>query len=153
MARKNASKLSAHDLTFIAAAVKQDRTYNLGAMIAQHLALNREKGSICGGLMASRLLAFHGVAPHALDLAFSSRRLDLNSMIQHQFVSPDSEHDHLLYEISFWKKARRVIQTNRTLKLPAPLLDFSGRRSLSLLEPELDAYIAEQDQQAEGGGG
>jgi hypothetical protein len=83
LARKNASKLSAHDLTFIAAAVKQDRTYNLGAMIAQRLALNREKGSICGGLIASHLLAFHGLAPHALDLAFSLRRLDLNSMIQH----------------------------------------------------------------------
>jgi hypothetical protein len=40
---------------------------------------------------------------------------------------------------------------NKSVSLP--LSDFSGRRSLSLLEPELDAYIAEQDQQAEGDGG
>src|SRR3954464_6803712 len=38
MARKSASKLSSHDLAFIAAALKQDKTYNPGALIAQHLA-------------------------------------------------------------------------------------------------------------------
>jgi hypothetical protein len=68
LARKSASKLSLHDLAFIAAALRRDRTYHLGALIAFCLDINHEKGGICGGLIASRLLALHGVVPHFRDL-------------------------------------------------------------------------------------
>jgi hypothetical protein len=68
LARKVANKLSSFDLAFIAAALRGDRTYNLGALIAFSLDVNREKGGICGGLIDSRLLALHGVVPHVLDL-------------------------------------------------------------------------------------
>jgi hypothetical protein len=44
LARKTTNKLSSYDLAFISAALRQDRTYNLGALIAFHLAANREKG-------------------------------------------------------------------------------------------------------------
>ena len=54
LARKNANKLFAHDLAFLSAALRSDRTYNLGALIAHRLYANREKGGICGGLIASR---------------------------------------------------------------------------------------------------
>jgi hypothetical protein len=77
--------LSSCDLAFIAAALRGDGTYNLGALIAFRLDANREKGGICGGLIASRLLALHGVVPHVLDLQFLVERLDLNSMIHHKF--------------------------------------------------------------------
>jgi hypothetical protein len=36
--------------------------------IAFRLAANREKGGVFGGLIATRLLALHGVAPHDLDI-------------------------------------------------------------------------------------
>ena len=150
MARKSASKLASHDLAFIVAALKRDRTYNLGALIAHRLAINREKGSICGGLIASRLLAFHGLSHHELDLAFHIERLDLGSMIQHKFVSFGADRHNLPYEISFWKQSWKLTKTDRTIKLPAPLLfDLSGRESLSLMEPKLDAYIAEHGQHVE----
>jgi hypothetical protein len=68
LARKVASKLSSCDLAFITAALRRDRTYNLGALIAFCLDANPEKGGICGGLIASCLLALHGVVPHILDL-------------------------------------------------------------------------------------
>ena len=55
LARKVANKLSAYDLAFLAAALRKDRTYNLGALIVFRLATNRAKGGICGGLIASRL--------------------------------------------------------------------------------------------------
>jgi hypothetical protein len=58
LARKVANKLSSCDLAFIAATLRGDRTYNLGALIAFGLDVNREKGGICGGLIASCLLAF-----------------------------------------------------------------------------------------------
>jgi hypothetical protein len=64
LARKTASKLSSYDVAFIAAALRCDRTYNLGALIAFCLDANREKGGVCGGLIDSRLLALHGVVPH-----------------------------------------------------------------------------------------
>jgi hypothetical protein len=71
LSRKAASKLSFHDRAFIAASLRHDRTYHLGALIAFRLDVNHEKGGICGGLIASRLLALHGVVPHFLS-RFSS---------------------------------------------------------------------------------
>ena len=58
LARKTARKLSYFDLAFIAAALNRNSSYSLGALIAHRLTTNREKGGICGGLIASRLLAF-----------------------------------------------------------------------------------------------
>src|SRR5215217_4560111 len=87
LARRTGGKLSVPDLAFLAAALQQDRTYNLGALIACRLATNREKGGICGGLIASRLLAMHGVGPHHLDIPLSIEKLDVVSMIKHEFIS------------------------------------------------------------------
>jgi hypothetical protein len=100
-----ASKLSFHDLAFIAAALRRDRTYHLSALIAFHLDANCEKGEICGGIIASRLLALHGVVPHILDLQFPVEKLDLNSMIHHKFVSPHACMNNLTFEITFFKKS------------------------------------------------
>jgi hypothetical protein len=96
--------LSCCDLAFIAAALRGDRTYNLGALIAFRLDANRNKGGICGGLIASRLLALHGVEPHVLDLQFPVERLDLNSTIHHKFVSPNACLTNLTFEITFFQE-------------------------------------------------
>jgi hypothetical protein len=145
LARKTTSKLSSYDLAFISAALRCDRTYNLGVLIAFHLAANREKGGVCGGLIASRLLALHGVVPHDLDLKFPIERLDLTSMIHHKFVSPHACLDSLLFEITIFKEsAWRVDKTDRSVHLPAPLLfNLDHRNGWSLTEDELDAYIEE----------
>jgi hypothetical protein len=113
LGRLQANKLSAYDLAFISAALRQDRTYNLGALIAFCLAANHEKGGVCGGLMASRLLALHGVVPHNLDIQFPIERLDLNSMIQRKFVSSWADLNNLSYEITFFKKSGwRVVKSD-----------------------------------------
>jgi hypothetical protein len=142
LARKNANKLSIHDLVFLAAALQLDRTYNLGALIAFRLATNRDKGGICGGLIASRLLAMHGVEPHPLDVQLSIEKLDIVSMIKHDFVSNWSNLNNLSYEITFFKKKWRVIKSERLVGLPAPaLFNLDSRKSWSVTEDELDAYI------------
>jgi hypothetical protein len=145
LARKTENKLSSYDLAFISAALRKDRTYNLGALIAFHLAANREKGGVCGGLIASRLLALHGVAPHDLDIQFPIERLDVNSMIQHKFVSSQAWLGNLSYEITFLKKsAWRVVKTDRSVHLHAPLLfNLDGRNGWSLTEDELNACMKE----------
>jgi hypothetical protein len=84
----------------MAAALRCDRTYNLGALTAFRLAANREKGGVYGGLIASRLLALHGVVSHVLDLQFPAERLDFNSMLRHKFVSSHACLDNLLFEIN-----------------------------------------------------
>jgi hypothetical protein len=145
LARKTASKLSSYDLAFIATALRRDRTYNLGALIAFRLDANHEKGGVCGGLIASRLLALHGVVPHVLDLQFPLERLDFNSMLHHKFVSPHACLDNMLLEITFFKKSTwKVVKADRSVHLPAPLLfNLDRRNGWSLTEDELDAYIEE----------
>ena len=58
----------------------------LGALIAHRLSTNREKGGVCGGLIASRLLAYHQLSPPLFDVELPVFRLDINSMIRHHFV-------------------------------------------------------------------
>jgi hypothetical protein len=145
---KTASKLTSYDLAFMAAALRCDRTYNLGALIAFHLAANREKGEVCGGPIASRLLALHGVVPHVLDLQFPIERLDFSSMLCHKFVSSHACLDNLLFEITLFKEsAWKVVKTDRSVRLPAPLLfNLDRRNGWSLTEDELDAYMVEHPQ-------
>ena len=148
LARKTANKLSSFDLAFISAAIKRDRSYNLGALIAFRLAANREKGGICGGLIASRLVALHGLVPHHLDLQFPIERLDLNSMIQHKFVSSWASMSELSYEITFLKAGWRKSKSEHVVHLPAPVLfNLDNREGWSLTEEELDTYLGELSQQ------
>jgi hypothetical protein len=120
----------------------------LGALIAFRLDTNRKKVGICGGLIASRLLALHGVEPHVLDLQFPVERLDLNSMIHHKCVSPNACFTNLTFEITFFKKSTwKVAKTDRSVHLPAPLLfNLDRRNGWSLTEGELDAYMEENPQ-------
>jgi hypothetical protein len=117
----------------------------LGALIAFYLDANHEKWGICGGLIASRLLALHGVVPHILDLQFPVERLDLNSMLHHKFVSPHACLNNLTFEITFFKKSTwKVVKTDQSVHLPAPLLfNLDRRNGWSLTKDELDAYIEE----------
>jgi hypothetical protein len=132
----------------MAAALRCDRTYNLGALIAFSLAANREKRGVCGGLVASRLLALHSVVPHVLDLQFPVERLDFNSMLRHKFVSPHACLDNLLFEITLFKEsAWKVVKTDRSVRLPAPLLfNLDRRNGWSLTGDELDASMVKHPQ-------
>ena len=147
LARKNGSKLSIQDLAFLAAALQSNRAYNLGALIAYRLATNREKGGVCGGLIASRLLALHGVEPHHLDIQLPIEKLDIVSMIKHEFVSDSSNLGNLFYKITFYKKTWRTTKkTEKLVGLPAPVLfNLDSREDWSVTEGALNAYI-------EGGG-
>ena len=115
----------------------------MGALIAYRLATNREKGGICGGLIASRLLAMHGVEPHHLDIQLPIEKLDIVSMIKHEFVSDSSNLGNLSYKITFYKKTWRTTKkTEKLVGLPAPVLySIDSRKDWSVTEGELNAYI------------
>jgi hypothetical protein len=90
----------------------------------------------------------HGVVPHDLDIQFPIERLDLNSMIQHKFVSSQAWLGNLSYEITFFKKSGwKVVKSDRSVHLSAPLLfNLVGRNVWSLTEDELAAYMEEHPQ-------
>jgi hypothetical protein len=83
--------------------------------------------------------------PHILDLQFPVERLDFNSMLHHKFVSPHACLSNLTFEITFFKKSTwKVVKTDRSVHLPAPLLfNLDRRNGWSLTEDELDEYIEE----------
>jgi hypothetical protein len=66
-------------------------------------------------------------------------------MIHHKFVSPHACLDSLPFEIAIFKEsAWKVVKTDRSVHLPAPLLfNLDRRNGWSLMEDELDAYIEE----------
>jgi hypothetical protein len=150
LARRTGGKLSVPDLAFLAAALQQDRTYNLGALIACRLATNREKGGICGGLIASRLLAMHGVEPHHLDIPLSIEKLDVVSMIRHEFISDASSLNNLHYRITLYKKSWSITKKiEKLVRLPAPaLFNLDARDGWSITENELNAYIERESRRA-----
>src|SRR3954447_21453062 len=144
LAKKTSGKLSLADLEFLAAAINQDRSYNFGALIAYRFATNREKGGVCGGLIASRLLAYHGVEPHINDLALPIERLDVQAMMQHKFISNCSNTEFLPYVLTFPRVRRwKSKKDKRIVNLPASsLFDLFEREKLSLKVGEVDDYLA-----------
>ena len=134
LARRSAGKLGLSDLAFLA----RDRTYNLGALIAHRFATNREKGGICGGLVASRLLALHCLEPHPRDLLLPIEKLDID-MKRYEFISEVGSLHYLPYTITFPRRKHYLVSTiERIVILPAPLLNLVGRENLSVSEAELD---------------
>jgi hypothetical protein len=83
--------------------------------------------------------------PHILDLQFPVERLDFNSMLFQKFVSPHACLNNLTFEISFFKKSTwKVVKTDRSVHLPAPLLfNLDHRNGWSLTEDELGTYLEE----------
>ena len=127
------------DLAFLAAALRNDKTYDLGALIAYRLTTNREKGGVCGGLVASRLLALHGLAPHPLDFLLPIEKLDIDSMKKHNFIADHGSLHVLPYIITFPKRQYLKVSTIvRTVILPAPPLNLYARENWSVSEAELD---------------
>src|SRR3954467_7073798 len=143
LAKKTSSKFSLADLAFLAAAVKQDRSYNFGALIAYRLATNREKGGVCGGLIASQLLAYHGVGPHCNDLALPIERLDVQAMMHHKFISNCGNTEFLPYVLTFPRAGRwKSKKAKRIVNFPASsLFDLFDREKLSLTMGEVDDYL------------
>jgi hypothetical protein len=81
--------------------------------------------------------------PHFLDLQFPEEKLDLSSMIHHTFISPAASLINLTFELTFFKKTTwKVVKTDRSVRLPAPLLfNLDRRNGWSLTEDELNEYV------------
>ena len=139
LARDNTSNIAAPDIAILAAALKGDYTYNIGALIARRLVTNGEKGPHYGGIYATLIAEHRHRAIRADDFPLPFLRFDLNAMKRHEFVTRTSEFGNLVYMMKFGEV------TTREIRIPAPLLfDFSSRNGWSFTATELDEFVAQQ---------
>ena len=74
------------DLRILRSAVLGDQSYNLGAIGARRLHLNRYNGDFFGGIYATRIANFLGTDIREDDIELPPAYLDFNAMVHHQFV-------------------------------------------------------------------
>ena len=84
-------------------ALYNDKTYSLGAIVAQWLNLNRSKGVVYGGIYAKHL-ARHFEIPIRLDeeeeILLPERYLYYDSMVRHDFLDRDINR-RMIYNLVF----------------------------------------------------
>ena len=99
-------------------ALYNDKTYSLGAIVAQRLNLNRSKGVVYGGIYATRL-ARHFEIPIRLEeeeeILLPERYLDYDSIVRHDFLDSDINR-RMIYNLLFSQGTRE------TITLPGPSL-------------------------------
>ena len=152
--RGESGSLSAPDLTILRHALLADRTFSLGAIVAQRLNLNRSKGPIFGGIYASRLDK-HFEIPIRLDeedeMLLPTRYLDYDSMVAHDFIRKDNDR-RLLYNLVFSQGTCEIIalpasslfdiHSGRYTIMPEDIYRYWGLSQPPAPEPEtpLDPY-------------
>jgi hypothetical protein len=129
LARENTSNISSYHLAFLAHALKNNKTYNLSALIARRLAA---KGPIFGGIIAARVLAHLGLPVDPADELLIPERLDLAAMKLHDFVTTNSNNGHLMYRVVFANEPELEV------RLPQPSLFSVFRGPLSYSREDLD---------------
>ena len=116
--RGNSGNLSVPNIIMLQHALLGDNSFNMGAVVAKRLALNRTKGPIFGGIYASRLSRHFRIPIRHYEKGetiLPSYILDYRSMVAHNFII-QNEDKTLLYNLRFNKKH------NETIILHAPLL-------------------------------
>ena len=74
------------DLSILRSAVLGDKHYNLGAIVARRLHHNRFNGDFFGGIYATRIANFLGIAIREDDIELPPTYLDYEAMVRHHFV-------------------------------------------------------------------
>ena len=110
-----------------------DKSYNLEAIVARRLHLNRFNGDFFGGISATRIANFLGMAIREDDIELPPAYLDFNAMVHHQFV--ERNESPLQYRLIFDR--RRAVH----ITLPAPtLFDHQAKGRYTITREEADEY-------------
>ena len=121
------------DLSILRSAVLGDKYYNLGAIVAHRLHLNRFNGDIFGAIYATRIANFLRIAIREDDIELPHAYLDFNAMVHHQFV--ERNESPLQYRLIFDK--RRVVRI--TLPVPA-FFYYQTKGRYVITREEVDEY-------------
>ena len=121
------------DLSILRSAVLGDKSYNLGAIVARRLQLNRFNGDFFGGIYATRIANFLGIAIREDDIELPPAYLDFNAMVHHQYV--ERSESPLQYRLIFDR--HRVVH----ITLPAPaFFDHQAKGRYTITREEADEY-------------
>ena len=92
--RGNCGNLSAPDIVILCHALFRDDTFSMGAIVAKRLNIKRTKGSILGGIFASRLAAHFNIRIRHYEkeeILLPPVYLDYKSMVAHDFIVKNRE--------------------------------------------------------------
>ena len=78
--------MCAPDLCVLKSVVSGYKGYNLGAIVARRLQNNSRKGNLFGGIYATRVANYLGIAPQEGDMIIPPVYLDSEAMVNHQFL-------------------------------------------------------------------
>ena len=139
LARHNTSNITGPDLAILSAAIDNNASYNIGALIARHLSTNNIRGPIYGGIFASIMLSFARMSVREDDILMNVSRLNLAAMKSHLFVTHDFTLENLKYRLLFAFN----LGNPHFVRLPAPVLfDSIARGGHYFPEGVLDEYLA-----------
>ena len=97
-----------------------DKSYNLGAIVARRLHLNRFNGDFFSGIYATHVANFLGIDVREDDIELPPAYLDFNAMVHHQFV--ERNESPLQYRLIFDRRCAVRIT------LPAPaFFDYQAK--------------------------
>ena len=98
-----------------------NKDYNLGAIVARKLHNNGISGDLFGGIYATRVANYLGIAPREGDMMLTPAYFDYDAMVQHHFLKSNKQ--FLQYRLIFDR--RRTVHVT----LPAPsLFDYQENR-------------------------
>ena len=102
------------DLCVLKSAMLGYKGYNLRAIVARRLQNNGRAGDLFGGIYATRVANYLGIAPREGDVTIPSSYLDYDAMVNHHFLRRNEQ--FLQYRLIY---DRRNVDH---VTLPAPLL-------------------------------
>ena len=131
--KDEACHMCVRDLSILRSAVLGDKSYNLGAIVARRLHLNRFNGDFFGGIYATRLADFLEIHIRGDDIELPPSYLDYDAMVRHQFV--ERNHRFLQYRLIFDR--RRTYH----VALPAStFFDFQAKGRYFITREEAEEY-------------
>ena len=120
-AKDEACHMCVPDLSILRRAVSGDQSYHMGAIVARRLHHNRYNGDFFGGIYATRIANFLGVAIREDDIELPPAYLDYNAMVRHQFVERNEQ----------FLQYRLIFDRRHTYHVALPALaffDFQAKR-------------------------
>ena len=146
-AREQSSILSAPNLAILHRALHNDHTYNLGAIIAHRLHINRTKDKIHCGIYATRLESHFNVQICHHDYPLPKVYLDRQAMEDHHFLDNIEPLDPLRYNLVFSEKTHDIIPLSESA-----LFDSHDRKGYTVLPADIVTYrnahaVAEEEPQ------
>ena len=91
------------DLCVLKSAVLGNKDYNLGAIVARRLHNNGMSGDLFGGIYATHVANYLGIAPQEEDMVLPPAYLDYDAMVKHHFLLRNEQ--FLQYRLIFDRRS------------------------------------------------